>query len=313
MLKTITILLSITTTYSQDFNIPGSQTDDHNCVLDGGYTWCESTQKCHREWEEECPQEVLSSFHDSEFCPHSNIQMCRMSCDTPLCENDECAVRVGDCCSYTCEINTESCEVCPPNPPCPEAPSSCEYTPPIPDNCGCINSCGIIDCSNSISIEGETCGGYMPRGMSRNCIDGLECIQNSGIMIPDSPGTCQKPCETIRDTHGNCVSNKVTNIPWNCLTWYDGCNTCSVNNGNIGGCTMMMCFTTTEPYCMTYTMGELQVGDICQRFCEDGSQTSISRINDCPKNTQCIPYNPNTISFDTCSINAMLCLPINGH
>lgn len=31
-----------------------SQYDEHGCVPDGGYTWCEEKQKCIRAWEEEC-------------------------------------------------------------------------------------------------------------------------------------------------------------------------------------------------------------------------------------------------------------------
>ena len=31
--------------------VPGSQQDSHNCVSDGGYQWCESTQTCIRPWE----------------------------------------------------------------------------------------------------------------------------------------------------------------------------------------------------------------------------------------------------------------------
>ena len=35
-------------------------------------------------------------------------------------------------------------------------------------------------------------------------------------------------------------------------SWYDGCNTCRVNNGNIGGCTRMMCFREDTHRCLEY-------------------------------------------------------------
>ena len=35
-----------------------SQYDEHGCVPDGGYTWCESLQECIRPWETECPEEA---------------------------------------------------------------------------------------------------------------------------------------------------------------------------------------------------------------------------------------------------------------
>jgi hypothetical protein len=43
-------------------------------------------------------------------------------------------------------------------------------------------------------------------------------------------------------------------IPLNCVSWHDGCNTCQVRNGQIGGCTMMMCFTNDHPHCLSFNM-----------------------------------------------------------
>ena len=82
-LKTLTVLFFIgnNTTYAQADIMPirpGSQTDTHGCVTDGGYQWCESTQLCQRTWELPC--EV--SMH-SEFCETSNAQTCRMNCPEP--------------------------------------------------------------------------------------------------------------------------------------------------------------------------------------------------------------------------------------
>lgn len=42
------------------------------------------------------------------------------------------------------------------------------------------------------------------------------------------------------------------NIPNNCISWYDGCNTCQVRNSQLGGCTRMMCFTEDTPRCLSY-------------------------------------------------------------
>jgi len=41
-------------------------------------------------------------------------------------------------------------------------------------------------------------------------------------------------------------------IPNNCISWYDGCNTCQVRNSQLGGCTRMMCFTEDTPRCLSY-------------------------------------------------------------
>ena len=48
----LTIFFSLFAVINSQLAIPGSQTDEHNCVLDGGYEWCESTQRCQRPWEE---------------------------------------------------------------------------------------------------------------------------------------------------------------------------------------------------------------------------------------------------------------------
>ena len=51
------------------------------------------------------------------------------------------------------------------------------------------------------------------------------------------------------------VAGKVA-IPEGCTSWFDGCNTCTVKDGEIGGCTKMACKTTTsEAACRTFAPG----------------------------------------------------------
>ena len=42
-------------------------------------------------------------------------------------------------------------------------------------------------------------------------------------------------------------------IPSNCIIWYNGCNTCMVNNGHIGTCTDMFCVTEDPVRCLRYS------------------------------------------------------------
>jgi hypothetical protein len=42
-------------------------------------------------------------------------------------------------------------------------------------------------------------------------------------------------------------------IPNNCVIWYDGCNTCMINNGHIGTCTEMSCVTEDPVRCLRYS------------------------------------------------------------
>ena len=109
----------------------------------------------------------------------------------------------------------------------------------------------------------------------------------------------------------------VMKIPDNCATWYDGCNTCSVHNGALLGCTLMMCFRTEQPYCQAFHTGRLNGNDVCYQFCEDNSQPPINRIDDCPKHTRCVSrFTQNQVSmiaYDTCGERAKHCILIGGH
>ncbi|MEM4272234.1 MAG: hypothetical protein QXH30_01475 [Candidatus Bilamarchaeaceae archaeon] len=54
-----------------------TQYDEHGCVPDGGYTWCEPLQKCIRPWEEECPSsggETAIEKKAREFCGKENVE-----------------------------------------------------------------------------------------------------------------------------------------------------------------------------------------------------------------------------------------------
>ena len=228
--------------------------------------------------------------------------------------------------------------------------NNCRSVDPEIDNCGCPTGCPITNCEPNVVSEGNSCGGFVPYGMQSICDNGLECVNTMGPMVADAPGTCLPICNTIRDNWGNCVDegcehwhdgcnqcniennnlqctermcyvpdnahcidgnpNIINSIPKNCLTWYDGCNTCSISRGMLQGCTLMMCFTQNEPYCQAFTTEPLKVGDICYRFCEDGSQNTIDRRDECPVNLECASSNP-SISFDTCGSRAYTC--INGH
>jgi len=94
-------------------------------------------------------------------------------------------------------------------------------------------------------------------------------------------------------------------VPRGCSTWFDGCNTCQVVRGADFACTEMMCFTLSEPYCQTYEAGALAVGEVCYRFCEDGSQPPIFATGSCAAGAHCV--GGALASFDTCGEHAMRC------
>lgn len=65
-------------------------------------------------------------------------------------------------------------------------------------------------------------------------------------------------CEIL----GKCVRTwmEACAIPNNCLTWNDGCNMCSVIQGDVntlGMCTEMYCFAQREPFCQVFAPDSL--------------------------------------------------------
>ena len=295
---------------------------------------------------------TFSCINATVFCENSPNQLCRMMCPELNCPLGQCAMRTDNCCNYDCISNDDCPKTCPMFPcPMPAIRNNCRPVDPELDDCGCPTGCPSINCEPNVVGQGISCGGFVPYGMMSICSEGLECANTMGPMIADAPGTCLPVCNTIRDNWGNCVDdgcehwydgcnqcsvianrlectekmcynglnshclddqNVIDVIPKNCLTWYDGCNTCSVNRGMLQGCTLMMCFIQNEPYCQTFTIDPLQIGDICYRFCEDGSQNSINRRDGCPSNSECISTNPSMISFDTCGSRAYTCIN-SGH
>ena len=319
-------LIKIFTLYFSSFTnaqmLVGSQHDEHNCVTDGGYSWCETTSSCVRPWETPCP-ELVTETQQTEYCQNSPLQMCRMACAEPVCNANQCAMRKGNCCEYTCESN---------------------YilggnTNEIPKNCvswfdGCntctvnngqLGGCTMMMCfqqgtpkcrayaqgnrrlSEHYSGENEMCGGFMPASMVKQCLPGLECVNTMGPMIADAPGVCKRGCSKLspsRDMYGNCVEP-------GCRSWFDGCNNCLVGEHGQLGCTEMFCQNPTTALCNDNVQTKLKLNDICYQFCEDNSQPMINKRNDCPTGSVCIPTQVNQITYDTCGDRALRCISGN--
>lgn len=288
----------------------GSQRDDHNCVLDGGYEWCESLQQCIRQWETPCVKTSDCSLPcpPEPPCPMPylpNMNECNMIADTDSCGCTTSCPHF-DCRNIDCEtdLDCRHDEFCRPR------------QLRIPMVNGRRNQVSSSECVSMSGIN-ETCGGYTPPEFESRCLTGLECV-NTRPMIADAPGICKEPCPrgVNRDENGNCISQVDITIPNNCMTWYDGCNTCQVRNGRADICTLMYCFVQNEPYCMNFHKNELGVNDICYRFCEDGSQSFINLRDNCPENTECrSTFNENSvsmISYDSCGSRSWTCQSV-GH
>jgi hypothetical protein len=47
------------------------------------------------------------------------------------------------------------------------------------------------------------------------------------------------------------TTTSVVEIPENCVSWFDGCNNCFVEDGKIGACSKKACAVKEEPKCIS--------------------------------------------------------------
>jgi len=53
---------------------------------------------------------LATAASNTEWCPDSAAQRCRMQCSNPTCSEGQCALRDGRCCDYTCTENPANTE-----------------------------------------------------------------------------------------------------------------------------------------------------------------------------------------------------------
>ena len=98
----------------------------------------------------------------------------------------------------------------------------------------CVNNGGKLEIKNSSQGDYGIC----------NFDDGSVCEEWSFFR-----GECQKGDSKIDLTY--------------CESYFDGCNTCFVENGKIGGCTMMFCEEPVEPKCLKEKQESVDEVKIC--------------------------------------------------
>ena len=147
--------------------------------------------------------------------------------------------------------------------------------------------------------------------------DDHDCVTDGGYVWCESLNRCVRPWETPCSDHPIAIDPlpptiqppppTPTVIPNTCSSWFDGCNRCMVRDGQMIGCTRMMCVTQNPPRCLEYST--LNLGDICYRFCEDSSESTINHMNDCPSQSVCRA--PQGVGYDSCHDRAWRC--VTGH
>jgi len=133
-----------------------------------------------------------------------------------------------------------------------------------------------------------SCGGYRPEGSRDPEICAIEC-RSAGVFLCGGGGDPQIECteeydpvcavtknDVVRTFPNACYADKAqaiiihtgmcrknevgkrkkeTNIPKECVSWYDGCNTCSVKDGVLGVCTTRYCLQQEQPRCIEWEDG----------------------------------------------------------
>jgi hypothetical protein len=250
------------------------------CLASAGYSWCAATQSCVRQWETPCSDN------------YANCAACLTA------QRDG----INIACPARCDVDdTEAACACPPAPPCPlmaRGAPGCAAAPPTVDDCGCPVGCPALECG-----AGAQCDGFA--GLA--CAAPFECVATMGPLVADAPGTCAAPCHTARDAYGNCITA-------GCTVWHDGCNTCHVaGTGDALACTEMFCYDTAhgQGRCLDASVTDQPAakGEVCHRFCEDGSEEPVHRP--CAAAMRCVA--PAAMGFDSCGARASRCVATDGH
>ena len=174
------------------------------------------------------------------------------------CEPTACTMDMYTCPDGTLLSKNSDCKF----PKCPD------QTPPQCANCtkwfdGC-NQCN-CDADGNKKCTLKVC--QKPRAPM--CLDDDECDKAKSWSSDKSQECCDTDnCLNGSEQH-NCLTKEVwTNkkrkwccksksigceyldCPRNCSSWYDGCNTCTCNEGIIGACTKKKCFRQEKPRCL---------------------------------------------------------------
>ena len=243
------MIVSALTFYSVDSQMAliGGIQDSHGCVTDGGYQWCEHTQSCIRPWTTPCEEVVQAPIPPP--VPGSAPS------PAPLCSGILCMMY----CEHGHELDDHGCPMC----QCRVEPvientldssghRRTQDMPPIAiDPMPPVVDPGFgVDTSVGVSEGGRCASGFCENAADcPQCQAGLTCVVPADMMCA---GTCYGTCHAPPSVLPTPAPTPSAPINPDCVVWNDGCNTCQVRNGNMVGCTRMMCFHQGTPHCLVY-------------------------------------------------------------
>jgi len=110
-----------------------------------------------------------------------------------------------------------------------------------------------------IDTSTDTQGTWMDISNCISYFDGCNtCMVSGGVIGGCTRMYCEQP------TQAKCleyISTGTTNTEIdlsNCVSYFDGCNNCTVKDGKADACTLMYCETPSQPKCTQYATGTKQ-------------------------------------------------------
>ena len=134
-----------------------------------------------------------------------------------------------------------------------------------------------------------------PKGCA-NWFDGCNnCMVEKNGQLICTEMACLEPskktpfCKSYTDGT-TCTGPGVCTPKQGCVSWFDGCNTCSVGkDGQLSGCTKLNCFVQGAPYCKLFSDGTKctsldECGPLASDACENKDCGDVCGSGDRMKN-----------------------------
>ena len=184
----------------------GNDSDSHGCIGTAGYTWCESKQKCLREWEENCTDEVPGT---AAAISANELHGCNSSSGYEWCnEKQRCILSSGEKCTELSGSGTADhgcrasdgyawCEglskcILPSAENC-TSPAASPYVSIVQENCGKPNVASVSICGDYVRVASSLDGGgitfYKPGSPPATC-----------PLV--SPGSMSNECRILMEGNG---------------------------------------------------------------------------------------------------------------